>query len=256
MKHRSLYTFSVFFGILAAFFITTSIPGTAFSENVKLITEDGYTIAATLNRPETKPAKPAGAILIHMYRSTKESWTPLTRVLTDHGITTLAIDLRGHGESRIAPDGSDDSVKVLNRDHQFFNTMHLDAQAALKYLKEKELITADRIVLVGASVGCSIAIRTAIDHPVAGVVVMTPGRDYLGIPTMEHIKKWPDIPLLILTSKEEAGRGAEDIYAALQNSDAQLMVFPEEGIHGTNMFGEVENVEQTIADWLLDVLHQ
>jgi alpha-beta hydrolase superfamily lysophospholipase len=191
-----------------------------------------------------------------MYGHTKESWAPLTSVLNDRGITTLAIDLRGHGESRYSPDGSDDRTKVENRDTDFFNTMHLDAQAALEHLENNEHIKAQKIALVGASVGCSIAIRTAIDHPVAGVVVMTPGKEYLGIPTVEHIKKWPGIPLLIMTSEEEAERGAEDIYAALQNKGAKLMVFQEEGIHGTNMFGEVDNIEQTIADWLIGVLHQ
>ena len=93
-------------------------------------------------------------------------------------------------------------------------------------------------------------------EPVAAVVLMTPGKEYLGIPTMGHIKNWPDKPLLILTSSEEQQRGAAAIYAQLKNNGATLRVFEEEDIHGTNMFGEVDDVEQLIADWLADAMRK
>ena len=240
------------FSALTAFavFLWIIFPGNALCKNITLTAKDGYRIAATLTMPKQKPAVDSGVVLIHMYRNTKESWKPLQDELVSRGITTLAIDLRGHGQSKLSPNGADDSIRVINREPQFFNTMYLDAEAALNYLVEKLGIKPARTALVGASVGCSIAIRTALDNTVAAVVVMTPGRNYLGIPTMEHIKKWPGIPLLILTSEEEVDRGANDIYAALQDRGAELMVFQEEGIHGTNMFGEVEDIEKTIAEWL------
>jgi len=231
-------------------------PASADSENITLVAADGYRIAALLTVPESKPLPAAGVVLIHMYRHTKESWSPLVSELTARGITSLAIDLRGHGASLTAPDGSDGSLKVVNRDPEFFNTMYLDAAAALHYLTEKLQIPPEKTALVGASVGCSIAIRTALEYPVAAVVVMTPGRDYLGIPTMKHIDKWPGIPLLILASEEEAGRGAVDIHAALQNRGAELILFDEDGIHGTNMFGAVQGVEKMIADWLTAVFKE
>jgi len=80
--------------------------------------------------------------------------------------------------------------------------------------------------------------------------VMTPGKDYLGVPTMKHIENWPGIPLLILSSREELERGASAIYARLKNSGATLKVFEEEDIHGTNMFGEVDGVEELITNWI------
>lgn len=231
------------------------MPCQAQTSDLTLTAADGYQIAATLTRPEKK-TETAGVVLIHMYRNTKESWEPLTRVLADRGITSLTIDLRGHGESRFAPDGSDDSIKVTNRDSSFFDTMHLDAETALEYLEKDEHITTHHIGLVGASVGCSIAIQTAVNSKVAAVAVMTPGRDYLGIQTMDHIKNWPGTPLLILTSEEEKNRGAVDIYTALQNRGAELKIFKEESIHGTNMFGEVDNVEQIITGWLSNLLQK
>jgi pimeloyl-ACP methyl ester carboxylesterase len=240
--------------ILAAFILLATGTGYAKSEYLTLSAEDGYQIAATLSQPDKNPAVTSGVVLLHMYRQSMESWQPLTDTLVARGITTLAIDLRGHGQSLIAPDGSDDSKKVIERDSGFFNTMYLDAEAGLRYLRDKLLIKQNRTALIGASVGCSVAIHTAIKNSVAAVVVMTPGKNYLDIPTIDHIKNWKTTPLFILTSAEEADRGAETIYTVLQHKGAELKVFEEEDIHGTNMFGEVDNVENLIADWLTVIL--
>jgi hypothetical protein len=113
------------------------------------------------------------------------------------------------------------------------------------------------VALCGASVGCSVAIYTAVKQkvPVNSVVLMTPGKNYLGVPTMQHIKNWPDLPLLILSSEEESGKGADVIYKKLQNTGAELHLFDDEDIHGTYMFGEVDDVEDLIANWLAEKLN-
>jgi pimeloyl-ACP methyl ester carboxylesterase len=190
-----------------------------------------------------------------MYRHDRTSWQPLIENLSGRGITSLAIDLRGHGESRSDPTGNDDAKRVVAKDPEFFSRMHQDVEAAVRYLSDHG-IGPDQIGLVGASVGASVAIQTVSGSktPVGAVVLMTPGKDYLGIPTMTHIKNWPNRPLLILTSREEQQRGAADIYGQLKNNGATLRVFDEEDIHGTNMFGVVDGVEKLIADWLVATL--
>lgn len=253
MKLSSCFVFFFFYLLTLTGILCVTSPVFAGSEKLTLTADDGYEISALLTVPDRELPAAAGVVLVHMYRHTKESWAPLVDVLIGRGITCLAIDLRGHGESLIAPDGSDSNSRVMNRDPEFFNVMYRDAAAALKYMNEKRGIPPERTALVAASVGSSIAIRAAIDHPVAGVVVMTPGENYLGIPTMEHIKQWPGIPLLILTSEEEADRGAAGINDALKNRGAHLMVFDKERIHGTNMFGQLAGVEKIIADWLAEL---
>jgi hypothetical protein len=51
-------------------------------------------------------------------------------------------------------------------------------------------------------------------------------------------------------------RGAAHIYRRLQGRNAELRTFPEEDIHGTNMFGAVAGVEELIADWLAAQLNK
>ena len=235
---------------LLLFFLSLSQAGAA-TEKVVLTSEDGYRITGSF----TKGNSGIGVVLLHMYRNNRQSWQPLIKELSVHGISSLAIDMRGHGESRINPEGKNDSNRVLGRDAKFFSKMHLDAEAAVRYLVGHG-VDPDQIGLVGASVGCSVAVHTVSvgKVPVSAVVLMTPGMKYLGVPTMDHIRKWPSKPMFILTSEEEEARGAAPIYAKLKDKGASLKVFQEEDIHGTNMFGDVEDVETIITDWLVDKL--
>jgi len=224
----------------------------AKAREVRFTTSDGHPLAATLDMPDQGTDIHTGVILLPMYRHTRESWQPLVQQLTAAGFTCLSLDLRGHGQSRYGADGSDDEQKVLARDPKFFNAMYLDVAAADRWLRNAEP-QLEKMVVIGASVGCSVAV-----HAIAGgavradaVVLMTPGKNYLGVPTMGHITTWSPIPLLILSSEEEQERGAAAIYKQLQNSGAELKLFPQTDIHGTNMFGRVDKVEEFITHWLL-----
>jgi len=226
--------------------------GQAATDKVKLTAADGYPITGNLSRPDQGDDR-IGVVLLHMYRHDKESWQPLVAELNRRGLVSLAIDMRGHGESSIGP-GGDDSSRVVERDPALFNAMHLDAEAAVRYLIDKA--GCSKIGLIGASVGCSVAIDTAVrgQVPVAAVVVMTPGSDYLGVPTLQHIENWPGRPLLILSSSEEQERGAEAIFRKLEKQGAELVIFAQTDIHGTNMFGRVDGVAARIVSWLIGKL--
>ncbi len=240
-----------YFVVLLAMFCCLSA-NTVRAREVNFTASDGHPLVATLDMPAPGTDLNTGVILLPMYRHTRESWQPLVQQLTAAGFTCLSLDLRGHGQSRYGADGSDDNKKVLAREPKFFNTIYLDVAAADEWLQKTEP-QLEKMVIVGASVGCSVAV-----HAIAGgaaraaaAVLMTPGEDYLGIPTMDHIKTWPAIPLLILSSEEEQERGAAAIYKKLQNSGAELKLFPQTNIHGTNMFGKVDRVEEFITNWLV-----
>ncbi len=230
------------------------LPGTVFGRTVYFTASDGYPLAANLATPAAETDLHIGVILLPMYRQTKESWAPLVQQLTKAGFTCLALDLRGNGQSRYDAEGRDGEKKVAGRDPVFFNTMYQDVQAANGWLrKTKPKPQIDKIMIVGASVGCSVAVQAVTTGKVnvAAVVLMTPGKNYLGIPTMEQIQHWPGTPLLILSSEEEQRRGAAAIFDRLQSRGAELKLYPQTNIHGTNMFGRVNGVEDFIVNWLI-----
>ncbi len=166
------------------------------------------------------------------------------------GFTTLALDLRGHGDSSYDANGRDNAIRVINCDPVLFNAMYLDAAAADLRLEKEMDVSSQKIALVGASVGCSVALHavTSGKAGVYAVVVMTPGANYLGVPTMEHIKSWPGIPLLLMSSKVEKNRGAAQIYNDLKEKGAELHLIDQTSIHGTNMLEKVPGVEEFITN--------
>ena len=222
------------------------------AEQISFTASDGHPLVATLDMPAREMDIHTGVILLPMYRHTRQSWQPLVQQLTAAGFTCLSLDLRGHGQSRFAADGSDDSKRVIARDPDLFNTMYLDVAAADNWLRTEKSQLKKR-VLVGASVGCSVAVHAVSSGSVKpdSVVLMTPGENYLGIRTMDHIRNWPGIPMLILSSEEEQERGAAAIYRELQSRGGELKLFEQTNIHGTNMFSRVDTVEDFIVQWLL-----
>lgn len=244
---------SPYLGFLLLLLVVTLSPSTAASGTeraLRLTASDGYPLAAVVHAPNGPPT--AGVVLLHMYRHDKENWAPLVPHLVSRGFAAIAIDLRGHGDSRMGADGSDNQPRVLGRDPVLFNEMHLDAAAAVRWLQKKYDLPPGKIALIGASVGCSVALQFAAQGTFipAAVVLMTPGLDYLGIPTDKHLKSWPDRPLLVLSSEEEADKGARTIARTLATRGASLSLIQQEDIHGTNMFGEVDGIEETIVTWL------
>lgn len=223
------------------------------AERVTFCASDAFPLVGLYEKVDGGASSSPVVLLLHMFKGQKESWQPLMDELKEQGVSSLAIDLRGHGESRFNGVGVDQSSRVTNRDQAFFNQMHQDGIAALAWLRNQG---HQKIGVVGASVGCSIAMHmVAVASPeIAAMVLMTPGRDYLGIDTVSHLAKWTGMPLLILTSEEEAERGAMTLYDRLQGPDTKLVVFEQVDIHGTMMFGEVDGVEERISNWLVSKL--
>lgn len=229
-------------------------------EDVSFQTSDGLTIAATYWPAATTSREPSPVVIaLPMYAHDRTTYAPMVAPLTERGMSLLALDLRGHGGS--AMQGKDDlGVRVKARDPALFNAMHEDVAAAVAWLAREKKTPRGKIGLLGASVGCSVAIDAATRTPdeFAAVVCLSPGTNYLGVPTLEHVAKWPKgKPLLLVASPKEATTGAVPIQAAI--ADKRVEVRTVEGgadadasmaLHGTNMFGRAPDVERNVAEWL------
>jgi len=211
----------------------------SFAETIRLETADGVEIVGDL----TVVSKDAPTVVcLPMYRHTRATYEPLVEPLKAKGFNVLALDLRGHGDS--APELAD---RVKKRDPAVFRAMHHDVKAAFDYLL-KEGFDTTRVALVGASVGCSVAIDATVRYPYAvrAVVLLTPGASYLGMPTLEHLKRWPGTYVNVICTKEEVSRPVMD---ALEGTRGGATIYDIKGAHGTQMFekaGAAENVMLTL----------
>ncbi len=226
------------------------------TENVSFETSDGLTLKATYHPPEGRAAEGAPTVVaLHMYMNRRQSYEPIAAAVTSRGMALLAIDLRGHGESKVQ--GKEDlSLRARKRDAKLFQAMHLDAKAAIDWLVKTRKVPKGRIGLLGASVGCSVAIDAASRYPddVACAATLTPGTAYLGVATEKHIAAWPaGKPLLVVSSQGEKDKGAAPIKKAMdaKGEPCEIVLVPGAAEkHGTRMFGKVEGIEDRVAAWL------
>ena len=226
--------------LLLALLLSTA----AFGETVRFKTSDGIEIVADYY----KGKKDAPSVIcIPMFRNVRASYRSLVLPLTAKGYHVLVIDTRGHGES--APDLA---PRVRKRDASVFLAMHLDVEAGIAFLENEKGCDATRIGLVGASVGCSVAVDTTVRNPhaVRGVVLLTPGAKYLGVPTIEHIARWPGTRIFTFVSSEEQKTSAPVMEALDPFDGSSRMVVNGSGIHGTRMFGKIPSIEELIANFM------
>ena len=114
-----------------------------------LKTSDGIKIAYDLY----DVADPKGYIILApMMPATKESWRDFANFTQKQGYSSIAIDLRGHGQSEGGPNGYEN---FSDNDHQ---KSIRDIEAAVEFLKNKGA-RPDRIILVGASIGANLSLK-------------------------------------------------------------------------------------------------
>ncbi|GEM_PF-1169194 len=221
-------------------------PSLGGPEKVSFETQDHVTIKADFYLERSYAPT---VLCLPMYRHTRKTYAALVTPLRRAGFNILVMDLRGHGES--APELAE---RVQNRDPRVFNSMHLDVEAAIRFLGKRGLDTT-RLGLVGASVGCSVALASAVRYPGSfrACVVMTPGANYLGINSLRDARRWHGIPLLILSSEEEAPR-VKVVADAFAGPRTAFRIVPGSNRHGTRMFGKVKGIENDIAAFLKKTL--
>jgi fermentation-respiration switch protein FrsA (DUF1100 family) len=79
--------------------------------------------------------------------------------LAEMGLNVLGVGYRGYGQSSGRPSEAG---------------IYTDGRAALAYARESLGVPAERILLLGRSIGSTVAVETARDRPLAGVILVTP----------------------------------------------------------------------------------
>ena len=207
----------------------------AASRPVALRTVDGVAIAATVYEA---PASPAPAVvLVHMLTRTKEDWRPFAERLQAAGLTALALDLRGHGQS----EGSAAPASA----------MALDVRAAVSWLAARSEVHAGAVAIVGASLGASLALLAAAEAPaVRGVALLSPASDYRGVRIEAAAKKYGGRPMLLVVSSDDpyALRTAHTLTGEGQPGREQRI--SAQAAHGSHLVDRDPDVAAALVDWL------
>lgn len=214
-------------------------------EKVYLKTSDGVNVVADLYTP----AEPRGwLVLIHMMPATKESWGDLAKEFQGLGYESIAIDLRGHGESDGGPNGY---KNFPDSEHQ---KSILDLEATVDYLIKERGAAADKISFIGASIGANLALQYLSEHPeFKKAVLLSPGLDYRGIKTEPMVKKLKAGQKVLLVSSRNDGSNASEsqkLYDLMPAGVEKEIKIYETAGHGTTMLEKEPELSQFIADFL------
>lgn len=217
---------------------------------VEFTTDDGVTIVG--EHREGAAGGPA-ALLLHMMPAAKESWGPLAEALAGRGFTTLAIDLRGHGESVRGPGGRRLDYKAFSDEEQ--QTKMKDVEAAVRWLESRGA-ERPRLALVGASIGANLSIAYAGAHrDVPAVVALSPGLDFRGVLTEDAAAAMPRSQKLLLAASEEDGYSFASIRAlARAKADAETQELGGAG-HGTAMLERAPGFFAYVVEWIVNNVH-
>lgn len=216
------------------------------NEHITFQTTDGVTIVGTWNLPQN--AKKA-VLLLHMMPATKKSYEPLADELNKTGVATLAIDLRGHGESTTQGTAKLNYQKFSDSQHQ---SSRLDIDAALNFLKGKGF-AEENIILVGASIGANLAIDAMYRYTnILRGVLLSPGLDYRGVQTESPMKQLAKSQKTWFVAAEEDKYSADSVLTLqqLQRDTATLTIFSGSD-HGTNLFNSQPALIPNIVKFLL-----
>ena len=145
--------------LLPALFATHLAAAEPSVRDMKLTTPDGFQLKGTLTVPARGQRHPV-VVLAHQFGADRSGWQPLIEHLQACGIATLALDLRGHGQS--TQDG-DTEVKVTEDFMASAKTVGFDkipgdlAQVAA-WVRRQPGIDPNHLGLAGSSVGAFAAL--------------------------------------------------------------------------------------------------
>ena len=128
------------------------------TESISFVTDDGIRLDGWFVESRAEP--PRGTIIIFNGNAGNRAYrAELARALREHGMAVLLFDYRGFGGNAGRP--TEDGLAR-------------DARAARAYLETRADVDQRRVFYFGESLGAAVAVRLAVEHPPAGLVLRSP----------------------------------------------------------------------------------
>lgn len=251
-------------------------------EAISLTTSDNVQLSATYfagaNNKTTVPV-----ILVHGYEGSQNDFHHLAAYLQKQGHAVLAVDLRGHGDSKKTKDGGTLDAKLLSAE-QFRRMIRMDMEKFKAFLMEKHNageLNIELLCVVGAEMGSIVALEWAgVDwawpvlatgkqgQDARALVLISPefSSKYLRLgPVLNFQPVMKNLSILILVGKGDsrASRDAQRLYNSFkkfhpdvpdeEKRDRQDLFFGrlDTSLQGAKLLGAKGlNVEKLVDDFI------
>ena len=207
-------------------------------ESIFLTTKDGVKIAANYRNIDiSKYQQPIGwLVLAHMMPATKESFHQLAEEFQNIGYESIAIDLRGHGESDKGPESI------------------LDLEIAVDYLVKNRGAKSDKISFIGASIGANLSLQYISEHSeFKTAILLSPGLNYRGIKTEPMVKNLKAGQKVFFVSARDDGDNAEEnqkLYDLTPANVIKKIKIYDFGGHGTDILENHSELTDLISSFI------
>ena len=217
-----------------------AVPRPYDPDEVTFPSADGVKLVATWKPVPSAPEAPA-VLLLHAFSRERREMAPLADELRARGFATLALDLRGHGESvwkngaRIGPSPSLQGSP---------NGFPRDVEAACAWLRSR----SPRVAVVGFSLsGDLAALATAAAWAEAGVSVSA-NADQLA--PLAGSRPTSPRGLLVLASEKDPGRAASARALDAAGRDPKSMVLYPGSAHALQLLNGEPAAKAATFAWL------
>lgn len=197
---------------------------------------DGVALnAAWTPPPSTAPA----VLLVHSLSRTHQDWDTTAEALSGAGFGVLALDLRGHGAS-IGGYGS-------------LQSMLLDVQAALAWLKTRHEVDARRIGIAGMHFGATLAVLAAGSDPsVRSIALLSPASEFRGVrcePAMRSFAARSGAAFMVAARLDPyAARSARQL-GDITPGVRDVRIIDETSANGRALLTAFPDLTPTLVDW-------
>lgn len=230
----------VVFALVASAVLAAPSPVAAGGHGVVLRTADGTTLSGALY--ESGRQGSPGVVLVHMFHRSHADWSGVAEALQQAGMTVVAIDLRGHGDSAGHYDPND------------FTPLVQDVQAAVGLLQARSDVARGHIGIAGASLGASLAaLAAAADPSVRAVALLSPSVEYRGLRCEAALRKFAPRPTLLVAASNDpyALRSMRQLTSAGPATEAVTL---EGAGHGTAMLARDPDLTARVVEWFRKTL--
>jgi pimeloyl-ACP methyl ester carboxylesterase len=131
-------------------------------------TFDLVRLHASLDVPSGVSAPIPTVLLLHGFGENRAVWEPLKKQLLEHGWAVVALDLRGHGESKTKDGAPIEAAASWRTDP---NQFPQDIDPALDFIKAQTRLNNRKIAVIGVDVGADLALIASGRYPEVRTVV-------------------------------------------------------------------------------------
>jgi pimeloyl-ACP methyl ester carboxylesterase len=216
-----------------------SAPSTATGPTFK--SYDLVELHASLDLPVGVPAPIPAILLLHGYGEDRTAWKDFSKQLLNRGFAVMAMDLRGHGESRTKNQRPIQASPDWRTNLQEFP---VDLDPALDFMKSQPRVDTRKMAVIGFDVGANLALIASGRFPeVRTAVAIKPNLDESFALAGSAQDFQPRSTLVVASSQAEADR-----FKSVVKTPSRTIVASHAA--GTAEWTSDQQVAEAIFQWL------